>query len=304
MNKYRFAFRAFALVGIFFAFASLADAQATRTWVSSAGSDTNPCSRTAPCKSFAAAIVLTAVGGEINCLDANAEMGALQVEKSITIDCEDTEGTFRALTANGININITDPADTAKNVRLRGLTINGVGTGTNGIRVQSANKLTLEEVFIDGFTLHGISVETTSGAFNLVVKNSTVSNNGSNGINTALSGAATATVFVTGSVIAANSVGFNQNSATTGIVQNSIVTWNTTGLQANSATSILAVKGCQITHNGTGVSATASAIVRIGTNTITSNTTGLSGTNIFTWGGSLVDGNNSNGSNNGAALSQ
>ena len=304
MYKFKFAFRALALVGLCLAFSAAAEAQATRTWVASYGLDTNPCSRTAPCKSFAAALAATSVGGEINCIDPNSEFGVIQIDKSITIDCEDTQGTSRASTANGVNINITDPTDTAKNVRLRGFTINGVGTGTNGIRIQSANRLTLEEVVVDGFTLHGISVETTSGAFNLVVRKTTVRNNGSNGINTSLSGAATATIFLIDSLISGNSVGFNQNSATTGIIQNTTITGNTTGVQANSSSSILALKGCLLSHNGTAVSATASAVIRIGGNMITSNTNGLSGSSIFTWGGNLIDGNGANGTNNGAALSQ
>src|SRR5438477_3797204 len=44
-------------------------AQATRTWVSGVGDDVNPCSRTAPCKTFAGAISKTAGGGEIDVLD-------------------------------------------------------------------------------------------------------------------------------------------------------------------------------------------------------------------------------------------
>jgi hypothetical protein len=306
MNKFRFAFRAFALVGLFFAFSAIADAQATRTWVSgSIGVDTNPCSRTAPCKSFAAALALVAVGGEINCLDPHSEGGVVVIEKSITIDCEDTQGSIRAFTVNGVNINITDPLDTAKNVRLRGITINGVGTGTNGIRIQSGNRLTLEEMVIDGFTAHGVSLETTSGAFSLVVKKTTIRNNVGNGINTSLSGGATATIFVIESLIAANEVGFNQNSATVGVIQNSTLTGNTTaGVQANSATSILGVKGCLLSHNGIAVSTVLSGTIRIGGNVITSNTFGLSGSNIFTWGGNFVDGNSTNGSNSGAASSQ
>ena len=39
-----------------------AHAQATRTWVSGVGDDVNPCSRTAPCKTFAGAISKTAAG--------------------------------------------------------------------------------------------------------------------------------------------------------------------------------------------------------------------------------------------------
>src|SRR5450432_4615171 len=69
------------------AFASLASAQATRTWVSGVGDDVNPCSRTAPCKTFAGAISKTAAGGEINCLDPGG-FGGVTITKSMTISCE------------------------------------------------------------------------------------------------------------------------------------------------------------------------------------------------------------------------
>lgn len=68
-------------------------AQATRTWVSGVGDDANPCSRTAPCKTFAGAISKTATGGIINCLDPGG-FGAVTITKSITIDCEETFGGF------------------------------------------------------------------------------------------------------------------------------------------------------------------------------------------------------------------
>lgn len=65
---------------------SPASAQASRTWVSGVGDDANPCSRTAPCKTFAGAISKTATNGEINCLDPGG-FGAITITKSITIDC-------------------------------------------------------------------------------------------------------------------------------------------------------------------------------------------------------------------------
>ena len=68
-----------------------AEAQATRTWVSGVGDDANPCSRTAPCKTFAGAISKTAAGGEINCLDPGG-FGAVTITKSMTIDCTGTFG--------------------------------------------------------------------------------------------------------------------------------------------------------------------------------------------------------------------
>ena len=73
-----------ALLALFAA--APAQAQATRTWVSGVGDDVNPCSRRAPCKTFAGAISKTAAGGEINCLDPGG-FGAVTVIKSMTIDC-------------------------------------------------------------------------------------------------------------------------------------------------------------------------------------------------------------------------
>ncbi len=63
-----------------------ASAQATRTWVSGVGNDANPCSRTAPCATFAGTISKTAAGGEIDCLDPGG-FGAVTITKAITIDC-------------------------------------------------------------------------------------------------------------------------------------------------------------------------------------------------------------------------
>jgi hypothetical protein len=67
--------------------ASPASAQASRTWVSGVGDDANPCSRTAPCKTFAGTISKTATNGAINCLDPGG-FGTLTITKSITIDCQ------------------------------------------------------------------------------------------------------------------------------------------------------------------------------------------------------------------------
>src|SRR2546429_7788553 len=85
MNKFRFTINALAIAIFTFAFASMAQAQATRTWVSGVGDDVNPCSRTAPCKTFAGAISKTATGGEIDALDPGG-FGAVTITKSLTID--------------------------------------------------------------------------------------------------------------------------------------------------------------------------------------------------------------------------
>src|SRR5678815_792599 len=107
---------------------SMANAQATRTWVSGVGDDANPCSRTAPCKTFAGAISKTFINGEINCLDPGG-FGAVTITKSITIDCHEVFASILASGTNGININIAagNPNDPLRSVRIRNLNINGAG---------------------------------------------------------------------------------------------------------------------------------------------------------------------------------
>src|SRR5438045_808793 len=138
MTTFKSTIKIFSFLVFVFAFTSIAQAQATRTWVSGVGDDVNPCSRTAPCKTFAGAISKTAVNGEINCLDP-AGYGAVTVTKSITIDCEDTQGSILASLVNGVIINITSATDAKKAVKLRGLSINGAGNGINGIRMLAGN---------------------------------------------------------------------------------------------------------------------------------------------------------------------
>src|SRR6185295_9394869 len=80
-----------------------AQAQASRTWVSGVGDDANPCSRTAPCKTFAGAISKTALNGEINCLDPGG-FGAVTITKSITIACHEVFASILNSGTNGVNI--------------------------------------------------------------------------------------------------------------------------------------------------------------------------------------------------------
>src|SRR5664279_4657412 len=94
----------FALLATFCACAfltvTLANAQASRTWVSGVGDDVNPCSRTVPCKTFAGAISKTAVMGEINCLDPGG-FGAVTITKSISIDCHEIFASILNAGTNG-----------------------------------------------------------------------------------------------------------------------------------------------------------------------------------------------------------
>jgi hypothetical protein len=187
MNNFQSALRVSLFVGISLASVTLARAQATRTWVSGVGDDANPCSRTAPCKTFAGAISKTAAGGEISVLDPGG-FGAITITKSITIDGTGMLASILAAGGTtGININITGTADAAKSVRLRGLTINGAGSGINGITVIAANNVSIEDIVIDGFAKNGISIETTSSV-QVFAKNSSIRNNAGAGISVASGG--------------------------------------------------------------------------------------------------------------------
>src|SRR5204862_8344779 len=125
MTKSRFFGTALSIVFVVLAASSFAAAQASRTWVSGVGDDANPCSRTAPCKTFAGAISKTADGGEIDALDP-AGFGTVTITKSITIDGSGHLAGVLASGVNGINVNAassTSPGTAV--VILRNLSING-----------------------------------------------------------------------------------------------------------------------------------------------------------------------------------
>ena len=133
--------------------------KATRTWVSGVGGDVNPCSRTAPCKTFAGAISKTAPGGEINAIDPGG-YGRVTITKSITIDVTGTFGSSLVALTNGIVVN----AAATDRVTLRGLSINDAGNGTVGVRLLSAGELNIEKCeifnFVSASSGVGVLVET------------------------------------------------------------------------------------------------------------------------------------------------
>src|SRR5439155_1684338 len=139
--------------------AAPAAAQATRTWVSGVGDDVNPCSRTAPCKTFAGAISKTATGGEINCLDPGG-FGAVTINKSMTIACDTGEAGVLVSGTNAIVVN-TPPGSF---VLLRGLDFEGLGTGINGITFIQGGTLHVDRSIIHNFTTNGINFVPTSSA--------------------------------------------------------------------------------------------------------------------------------------------
>jgi hypothetical protein len=128
---------------------SVAQAQATRTWVSGVGDDANPCSRTAPCKTFAGAISKTAAGGEISVLDPGG-FGAVTITKAITIN---GDGTLAGILYTGL-AGITVNAGAGDEVIIRNVSLHGGGTGQNGVSFLAGKRLVLENVTL---TRHGTS---------------------------------------------------------------------------------------------------------------------------------------------------
>ena len=156
-------------------FVSPASAQATRTWVSGVGDDVNPCSRTAPCKTFAGAISKTAAGGEINCLDPGG-FGAVTITKSITISSTFEAGVLVSA-GNGVVVN----AAGAK-VLLVGLDFEGLGTGSNGVNILNAGTVTIRNCSIRNFAQQGVNVAGPAGT-RVFLQDSQLINNGGGGLN-------------------------------------------------------------------------------------------------------------------------
>jgi len=174
-------------------FSTSANAQATRTWVSGVGDDVNPCSRTAPCKTFAGAISKTAAGGEINCLDPGG-FGAVTIIKAMTISCEMGTGGVLASSVNGVNVN----AGAGDAVYLKGLDFEGLnGTtnpGLNGIQFNTGASLTVDSCMIRDFSNFGIKF-VPSNVATLNVVNTRISRSGTASAGGGVQVSATATGF-------------------------------------------------------------------------------------------------------------
>jgi hypothetical protein len=154
-------------------FSTIAHAQATRTWVSGVGDDANPCSRTAPCKTFAGAISKTAAGGEINVLDPGG-FGGVTITKSLTIRSDCFEAGVLGSGTHAIIVNAPNATDV---VILEGLDIEGLGTGLDGVRMVGNGGVVVRRCLIHHFTGNGVNLIGVSGA-KAFVQDCVISNNG------------------------------------------------------------------------------------------------------------------------------
>ncbi|HEX7676510.1 MAG TPA: right-handed parallel beta-helix repeat-containing protein, partial [Thermoanaerobaculia bacterium] len=138
------------------------------------GDDVNPCSRTAPCKTWAGAISKTAAGGIIDALDPGG-FGALTITKPMTLEGNGTLASTLSSGTNGIIVNIT--SGTGRNVVLRNILIDGSGVtlGVNGIRFIAGDSLLVEDCYIKSYSAAGIDFENDAGIGQLIVRRTSIS---------------------------------------------------------------------------------------------------------------------------------
>jgi len=300
---------AFAAIG----FAAPASAQATRTWVSGVGDDVNPCSRTAPCKTFAGAISKTAAGGEINCLDPGG-FGAVTITKSLTIDCHFTEGGALA-GGNGIVVN----ALSTDVVTLRGLDIFGVSPPSNGVRILVAAAVHIEDCVIRRFntaTSYGISFQ-PSGATQLFVSNSKISSNGASGGGGGILVSPTGASGI-GRVTLSNvtvednpnhgifvDMTAGTNAGSTMLIDQTTLAGNGNGISvlSNGTTVNIMMSRSNVSNNSlNGIIGNGPVFIRVGGTSITGNSftagsavVGVNGAAVHSYTTNQLDGNNNNG---------
>jgi hypothetical protein len=270
---------------------NIAQAQATRTWVSGVGDDANPCSRTAPCKTFAGAISKTSAGGEIDALDPGG-FGALTITKAITID--GGGGQVASVLVSGTN-GIVVNAGASDVVSLRNLSIDGLGSGINGISFVNGGALHIEHCAIFGFTGNGIDISSISGG-RVTVSETVSKENGGSGI-FAVSNGANVAVTINASRFENNVIGVFAVQGTQVSVTGSVASGNTLygfSADANGGPATLNISNSIAANNNVGIEAGgggASAVIHINGVSVSGNQTGLAtGTN-----GSIVSfGNNFN----------
>lgn len=306
MKKLRFLLCFGVLTAAVSVMAPTALAEATRTWVSGVGDDVNPCSRTAPCKTFAGAISKTAARGVINCLDPGG-FGAVTITKPITISCVPNAGILAA-GVTGVIVNPAAGGFPAGRVILRNLAIEGVGSGITGVKYLSGRSLLLDNVRIYDFTGNGIGVpwtsSTTPAIGRLYVRHSEIDGNGGAGIALAPGTASTAMrVSIIDTILDDNADGihtFGAPGASRVSISNSEASGNSnSGFFAAAGT--INVAGCLVEGNTTGLLGAAGGLMRVASSTITDNDVGVSpsGGSILTRGNNTLEDNVTDGAFSG-----
>jgi hypothetical protein len=301
MTKLRFVFTSISILVLLMAMSAIVSAQATRTWVSGVGDDVNPCSRTAPCKTFAGAISKTAASGEIDCIDPGG-FGAVTITKSITIDGAGTMGSILASLTNGVIINDASSGSPQTSiVTLRNLSINGAGNGLNGVRVLSAKTVHIENVELFGFTGNGVDVALSAaaaGGTKIFLDDVDIRDlRGASSIGVKLS---TPSGLLTGSMdrvrVDRAPTGIQVGNLCFPTIRNSITFGGGKGVEVLTGNGRATIENTILSENVTGLSVGTGATALISQCTITECTTGISSTGtVQSSGNNRILGNSSDG---------
>jgi hypothetical protein len=259
---------------VLFCTVSISATTIAHTWVSGSGKDTNACTFASPCATFNGALANTTAGGIITAKDAG-DFGAMTISQSVTIDGANMGSVGFAGDSEGIYIS----GSSAINVVIHNLTIDGQGTGSNGIYFTGSGSLTVDNCKIEGFTLIGIGFG-SGGVENAVITNTVI-----DGANVATLGVRTfqssplATpndtvaldhVTIKGMTIAAV---FSRDG--TMQITNSVLTQSTVGVEVDTS-AVISVANTAITSNTVGVCSYTGSKIRLDMNDIYDNPTAIS----------------------------
>jgi len=288
----RFVGRLVLLLLLQLACATTLYAQATRTWVSGVGDDANPCSRTAPCKTWAGAISKTASPGEIDALDPGG-FGAVTITKSISLVGAGTNASTLSSGVQGIVVS-AQPTDV---VTIRNLSITGAGVtlGTNGINFISGGTLNIENCDISEYSGVGILIGPSSGTSKVTVINSSLRTIGGGAIHANPSGTGAVNMTVSNTVMRFSLYGLRADGSSKVAIYNSVANSNTNnGFVASGSTAEITIDGGSSALNGTGgINVDTSAKARFSNMQIYGNGTGLlnAGGSLISFGNNRVAGN-------------
>jgi hypothetical protein len=284
-----------------------AQAQSPRTFVSAAGSDSNPCSFAAPCRHFQAAVNATSAGGEVDALDP-AGYGPINIDRAITIEGQGWSYIAPPAGGNGITINAV-----SGNVAIHGVSLNGAGItgGTNGIVFNAGSSLTVTDCVLQNFVQNGTDVATgdgilimpASGTVNILIKDTTAVNNGYIGIYYIPTGSAASTMAIDHIVAAGNQFGvaLNLGVATGGsmraAISNSVASANSqSGVYAYTGPTIpltVTLNNVSVVNNADGIDGLGNTNLLLGHSVITGNNTAIvnftSPNTFYTYGNNQIN---------------
>ena len=303
MTCLRWGFEVVVLVLLVLAAVPAALAQNGESWVASSGLSSNPCTRSAPCDTFATAQAKTNPGGEIDCVDTGY-FGVITITQALIIDCSGT-GAFAQ--------SITVQAGNSDAVTIRNLSLAGGGVVGGAIVVISGQALHVENVNMTGYSSSCV-YSNSAGPFTLTIDNATMSNCGGQGIFVASLPHSTSTTLanINNSRISnAGSYGVQADNGSRVMIRNSSIFASQVGVGQTNETgtnlgSVVTIIDSVVGSTGNALQSLSGDFILAFGNTFIGNTTALvpNAGLIYTGGDNIGSANNSNGTANGGVIAK